>query len=255
MVENTKMDVRGRLAGKVAVITGAARGMGKSHALAFLAEGAKVVLTDIEPDGREVAEQAGPTSALFLEHDVTDPGRWQEVVGAAEDTFGRVDALVNNAGISIEAPLDQLSIEAYERVVAVNQTSVFHGMRAVVPAMRRAGGGSIINISSLAGLVGGPNAIAYSASKFAVRGMTKVAAIELGRDRIRVNSVHPGAVKTPMLVDNPNYDILEKYGSQSPLGRLAESGEVSPLVVFLASEESGFCTGAEFVIDGGATAT
>jgi 3alpha(or 20beta)-hydroxysteroid dehydrogenase len=245
----------GRLENKVAIITGAARGMGSSHARMFVKEGARVVLTDILDDqGRKVAAELGE-NALFCHHDVCDPDTWTEVVRLAEETFGHVNILVNNAGISIEQPIEEITIESYRRQVEVNQTSVFHGIRAVVPSMRRAGSGSIVNISSVAGIVGGPNAFAYAATKFALRGMTKVAAIEFGKEKIRVNCVHPGAVKTPMLLDQENFEALaERFGTFSPLGRMAEAEEISTMVLYLASDEASFCTGAEFIVDGGATA-
>lgn len=246
---------QGRLQGKVAIITGAARGMGASHARMFVREGAKVVLTDIlEEQGKGVAAELGD-NARFCPHDVCDATAWAEVVRIAEDAFGAVNILVNNAAISIEQPIEELTIENYRRTVEVNQTSVFHGIRAVVPSMRRAGGGSIVNISSVAGIVGGVNAFAYAATKFALRGMTKVAAIEFGKEGIRVNSVHPGAVKTPMLLDQENFEALsERFSTFAPLGRMAEAEEISTMVLYLASDEASYCTGAEFVVDGGATA-
>jgi len=244
----------GRLAGKVALITGAARGMGASHARRFVEEGAKVVITDIlDEPGLALARQLGP-AATFVHHDVVDPEQWANAVRVSEASYGPISVLVNNAGISSEAPIGECTLENFRKVIDINQVSVFLGIKAVLESMKRAGGGSIVNISSLAGLVGAPHAIAYCASKFAIRGMTKSAAIELGRFGIRVNSVHPGTIKTPMLMDNPNFAELEKYGSLSPLGRLAEPEEISGLVLFLASDEASFSTGAEFVADGGATA-
>lgn len=248
------MGLAHRLQGKVALITGAGRGMGASHARGFVAEGARVILTDIlEEAGQALASELGD-SAIFLKHDVSDVEAWKRIVDAGEERFGPINVLVNNAAVSLEAPVAEMSLETYRRSVDINQAAVFVGMQAVYPSMLRAGSGSIINISSLAGMVGGPNAIAYSATKFAVRGMTKVAAIEWGKDRIRVNSVHPGAIRTPMLMDHPNYDIVKKYGETCPLGRMAEPEEITPLIIYLASDESSFCTGAEFIIDGGATA-
>lgn len=246
-------NVQGRLAEKVAIITGAARGMGAAHARRFAAEGAKVVLTDVLPEGKSVAEEIGE-NAFFAHHDVCKEADWAQVVAETEARFGPVSVLVNNAAVSIEAPIEHLSLDHFRRTVEINQIGVFIGMKAVLPSLRRAGGGSIVNISSLAGLVGGPNAVAYSATKFALRGMTKVAAIEWGSENIRVNTVHPGAIRTPMLIDHPNFAELQKFGSMSPAGRLGEPEEVTTLVLYLASDESTFCTGAEFVVDGGATA-
>lgn len=250
--EEDKLNTR-RLHGKTAIITGAARGMGEAHARRFVAEGAKVVMTDILPEGQAVADSLGENASFQL-HDVSNETAWGDVVRFAEQRYGPVSILVNNAAVSIEAPIEELSLDAFRRTIEINQISVFIGMKAVLSSMRRAGGGSIVNISSLAGLVGGPNAVAYSATKFALRGMTKVAAIEWGRDRIRVNTVHPGAIRTPMLMDNPNFSELEKFGSMSPLARLGEPEEITSLVLYLASDEASYCTGAEFVADGGATA-
>ena len=246
----------GRLTGKVAIITGTARGMGASHARRFVTEGAKVVMTDMnERDGRALAEELG-SNARFLRHDVTDPQQWESVVSAAEEAFGPVTVLVNNAGIlGPVTPITDLSDTDYQRVCWVNQHSVFYGMRSVIPSMKRAGIGSIVNISSIAGLVanyGFPN-LAYVASKFAVRGMTKAAAIQYGPNRIRANSVHPGFINTPMMVEATD----EKGGdalSMIPLGRIADPGEVTNLVLFLASDESSYITGAEHVVDAGMTA-
>ncbi|MET7336944.1 glucose 1-dehydrogenase [Nonomuraea sp. NPDC005650] len=246
----------GKLDGKVAVITGAAQGMGEAHARRFVAEGAKVVLTDVnEERGRLIAKELGD-DALFIRHDVTSPAEWQEMLRQAESAFGTVTILVNNAGIlgpiSGTAELDEAE---YLKVCAVNQHSQFYGMRTVIPSMRRAGGGSIVNISSIAGIVsivGSPN-LAYVGSKFASRGMTKHVAVECGPDNIRVNSVHPGYIKTPMMVaatDEDGGGITD----QVPLRRMADPDEVSSLVLFLASDDSSYITGQEHVIDGALTA-
>lgn len=245
----------GRLEGKCAVITGGARGIGESHVRRFVAEGAKVVLTDIlDEEGQAVAKSLGDR-ALYLHHDVSKQEEWRDVIARAESAFGPISVLVNNAAISIEAPLEHYSTEDFQRTYEVDQLSVFLGMREIVPSMRRAGGGSIVNISSLAGMVGGPNCVAYAGAKFALRGMSKVAAIELGRDKIRVNTVHPGAIRTKMLLDQSNFAALrERYVDLSPLGRMGEPHEVTAVVLFLASDEASFCTGAEFIVDGGATA-
>jgi 3alpha(or 20beta)-hydroxysteroid dehydrogenase len=246
----------GRLDGKVAIITGAARGMGESHARRFVAEGAKVVMTDrSEAQGRAIADELG-ANALFLPHDVTDAAQWADVVAAAEKAFGPVTILVNNAGIlGPMAKTIELTEADYLHVCAVNQHSVFLGMRAVLPSMLRAGRGSIVNISSIAGLVAnyGFPSLAYVASKFAVRGMTKAVAIEYGPHNIRVNSVHPGFIMTPMMIeatDEGGGDALV----QIPLGRIADPGEVTQVVLFLASDDSSYVTGAEHVVDAGMTA-
>ncbi|MCK9503751.1 MAG: glucose 1-dehydrogenase [Porticoccaceae bacterium] len=245
-----------RLSGKVAIITGGAQGMGESHARMFVAQGAKVVITDINKErGEALAAELGD-SAIFLSQDVASEEDWQFVVSRAEAHFGLVNALVNNAGVlGPGAALTDFKKKDFENVCAINQTGVFLGMQAVIPAMIKAGGGAIINISSIAGIVaiyGSPN-IAYNASKFAVRGLTKQAAVEYGRHNIRVNSVHPGFVKTPMMAAALSDDGREA-SKLVPLNRLAEPADISNLVVFLASDESAYITGAEHVIDGGVTA-
>jgi 3alpha(or 20beta)-hydroxysteroid dehydrogenase len=245
-----------RLAGKIAIITGASQGMGMAHARAFVAHGAKVILGDInDKAGSALASELG-SNAIFVKQDVASRADWQKLLREGEKRFGTVNVLVNNAGILGKlAETTDLPEEEFLRVCAVNQTGVFLGMQTVLPGMLKAGGGSIVNISSIAGLVaifGAPN-LAYVASKFAVRGMTKQVAVEYGARNIRVNSVHPGYIKTPMMVaatDEEGGGAL----AQIPLRRMAEPVEVSNLVVFLASDESAFITGTEHVIDGGMTA-
>lgn len=245
-----------RLTGKVAIITGAGRGMGNSHARRFAAEGAKVVATDMnEKSGKELADELGE-DCLFIAHDVTVSSDWARVVAQAEERFGKIDTLVNNAGIlGAIATTADITEEEYLQVINVNQHSVFLGMHHAIPAIQRAGGGSVVNISSIAGIVAnyGFPSIGYVGSKFAVRGMTKAAAVEYGKDNIRVNSVHPGFIMTPMMVeatDEGGGDAL----SMIPLGRIAEPEEVTNLVLFLASDESSYISGAEHVIDAGMTA-
>jgi 3alpha(or 20beta)-hydroxysteroid dehydrogenase len=248
--------IMNRLTDKIAIITGASQGMGLTHARAFVAEGAKVVITDVnEKAGSALAAELGP-NAVFIKQDVASSADWKSVVAAAEKHFGTVNVLVNNAGIlGTLASTTELAEAEFLRVCAVNQAGVFLGMQAVLPGMIRSGGGSIVNISSVAGLVaiyGAPN-LAYVASKFAVRGMSKQVAVEYGDKNVRVNSVHPGYIKTPMMAaatDETGGDAL----TMIPLRRMAEPSEVSSLVVFLASDESRFITGAEHVIDGGMTA-
>lgn len=242
-----------RLAGKTAIITGAAQGMGAAHARAFVREGAKTVLTDINTaGGKALAAELGP-NALFVEHDARRQDHWEAVARQAAERFGPVNVLVNNAGvIGPVTELTELTPEAFLDVCAVNQLGVFLGMRAVIPQMLQAGGGSIVNISSIAGMVGldaSPN-MAYVASKFAVRGMTKLAARRYGPNNIRVNSVHPGYIKTPMMVAATD-DQGGGAAAHIPLRRFAEPQEVSNLVVFLASDEASFISGEEHVIDGG----
>lgn len=246
----------GRLSGKVALISGAARGMGESEARLFAREGAQVVLGDIlEDQGRaaveNITQQGG--SATFVPLDVTREQDWQRAVETAEQIYGRLDILVNNAGIVRMAPLDETSLEAWNEVIGVNQTGVFLGMKHAVPAMRRAGGGSIVNISSIAGLIGLPNIPAYQASKGAVRLLTKNAAVQYATDKIRVNSVHPGRIETPMTAPLAP-ERREMLLRLTPLGRDGTAEEVAYGVLYLASDESSYVTGTELVIDGGYTA-
>lgn len=245
-----------RLSGKIAIITGAARGMGASHARLFAKEGARVVLTDMRgAEGAALANELGE-NALFVEQDVTSAADWKRVVEATEARFGPANVLVNNAGIlGTMATTADISEEDYLKVIAVNQHSVYLGMHAVIPSILRAGGGSIVNISSIAGLVAnyGFPSLAYVGSKFAVRGMTKAAAVEYGPQGIRVNSVHPGFIMTPMMVEATNEEGGDAL-SMIPLRRIAEPEEVSNLVLFLASDESSYISGAEHVIDAAMTA-
>jgi 3alpha(or 20beta)-hydroxysteroid dehydrogenase len=243
------------LEGKVALISGAARGMGAEEARLFASEGAKVVLGDVlDEEGAETAAAIGE-SALYVHLDVTSEADWLAAVEKTEEAFGRLDILVNNAGILRFGLLEHTPLEEYEWVVKVNQTGTFLGMKSVVAAMRRAGGGSIVNISSLAGIQGVGGAFSYTASKFAVRGMTKVAAIEFGATGIRVNSVHPGGIETPMTRPfGAEPTPGESQGYSSPIPRIGRADEVANLVLWIASDKSSYCTGSEFVIDGGESA-
>lgn len=241
-----------RLEGKVAIITGAARGMGAAHARRFVAEGAKVVLTDLNvEEGTALANELGE-NALFVEQNVTSADEWTNVVAQAEKAFGPVNVLVNNAGISVSKSLLQMTEEEYRRIVDINQVSVFLGLKTVVPSMQKAGGGSIVNISSINGIVGG--AVGYTDTKFAVRGMTKAAAIECSHYGIRVNSVHPGVIETPMVTQGDAVEAIKEFAKHIPLKRMAQPEEVTNLVLFLASDESSYSTGSEFIVDGGLTA-
>ncbi len=241
-----------RLAGKVAIITGAAQGMGAAHAKLFVAHGAKVVLTDLnEEKGQAFAAELGE-NALFVKQNVTSEEDWAAVIAKAEEAFGPVNVLVNNAGITMAKNMLDVTVEEYRRIVEINQVSVFLGMKAVAPSMMKAGGGSIVNISSMNGLVAG--AIGYTDTKFAVRGMTKAAALNLAPMGIRVNSVHPGVIATPMVVQEDTKAAVEEFSKHIPLKRVAQPEEVSNMVLFLASDESSYSTGSEFVIDGGLTA-
>lgn len=241
-----------RLKNKVAIITGGARGMGASHVRLFASEGAKVVFTDLnEEEGRILEKEIGG-NVKFIKQDVTDAASWEKVVEDTEKIFGQVNILVNNAGISINKPLLEITEDEYRKIVDINQVSVFLGTKAVAASMKKSGNGSIVNISSMNGLVGG--AIGYTDTKFAVRGMTKAAAIQLSPLGLRVNSVHPGVIETPMVTEGDSYEVIKKLSKQIPIRRMAKSEEVSNLVLYLASDESSYSTGSEFVIDGGLTA-
>ncbi|MCX2730414.1 glucose 1-dehydrogenase [Saccharopolyspora sp. NFXS83] len=241
-----------RLSGKVAVITGAAGGQGAAAARRFVAEGARVLLADVADEAGEALAGELGESARYRHLDVSAEHEWDEAIETAESAFGPVDVLVNNAGVLHLAALADTALADYERVVRVNQIGAFLGMRAVLSSMPR--GGSIINVSSVEGLAGMPGTVAYAASKFAIRGMTKVAALELGERGIRVNSVHPGMIDTRMLRDVAG-DAMDGFAkSRLALGRLGEPADIANLVLFLAGDESSYCTGAEFVADGGATA-
>jgi 3alpha(or 20beta)-hydroxysteroid dehydrogenase len=246
----------GKLDGKVAFITGAAAGMGAADARLFAAEGARVVLTDVADEaGKDVANEIGERAAYF-HLDVSQEEEWAEVLAMVGDQFGPPTVLVNNAGILKFSPLASTSLDEYLQVIQINQVGVFLGMRAVLDGMMAAGGGSIINVSSIEGMFGGPGLTAYAASKFAVRGMTKVAAVELGSFGIRVNSIHPGAIDTPMTrqAGMGQADVNKFFGRTVPLKRAGLPEDVARVVLFLASDDSAYCTGTEFVVDGGATA-
>jgi 3alpha(or 20beta)-hydroxysteroid dehydrogenase len=245
----------GRLDGKVALITGGARGMGKSHVRHFVAEGARVVFGDILDDkGARVAAGLGEQSCRYIHHDVTSEEQWAAAVATAVDTFGRLDVLVNNAGVLRFAPIADMPLADFRRILEVNAVGCWLGMKAVIGPMKAAGGGSIINISSVEGFTGAAGLSAYSASKFAVRGMTKAAAQELGQFGIRVNSVHPGGVITSMIISQAEAAgrvDADAFLKAMPLSRFGEPAEISRLVAFLACDESSYSTGSEFVADGG----
>jgi len=243
----------GRLDGKVALITGGARGMGKSHVRHFVAEGARVVFGDVLDDkGAYVAAKLGSGSCRYIHHDVTSEADWDAAVALAQSAFGGLDVLVNNAGVLMFAPIADMPLADFLRVLEVNAVGCWLGMKAVIGPMTKAGGGSIVNVSSIEGFTGAAGLSAYSASKFAVRGMTKAAAQELGQFGIRVNSVHPGGVLTRMIVDQANGGRDgARFLEGMPLGRFAEPAEISRLVAYLASDESSYSTGSEFVADGG----
>lgn len=241
-----------KLEGKVTIVTGGAQGMGAAHVKRFIEEGAKVVFTDINEElGQALATELGE-SAKFVKQDVTNEADWTNVVEQTEAAFGTIDVLVNNAGISMSKPLLEMTENDYRKIVEINQVSVFLGMKAVVPSMTKNGKGSIVNISSMNGLVGG--AVGYTDTKFAVRGITKAAALQLGHLDIRVNSVHPGVIETPMVTQGDAVEVIKEFAKHIPMKRVAKPEEVSNLVLYLASDESSYSTGSEFVIDGGLTA-
>ena len=247
----------GRLEGKVGVITGAARGQGEAQARLFVEEGARVVLGDVlEEEVRKVAESLGE-GAIAVPHDVSDEASWGRVIAATLKAFGKVDVLVNNAGILHVAPIATIELEDYMRVIRVNQVGCLLGMKSVIPAMADAGGGSIINIASTSGIEGSMGLVAYVASKHAIVGMTKTAAMELGGLGIRVNAILPGGIDTPMGGgDTEGFEEVDTAGFYAalPLGRIGQPIETARMAVFLASDESAYCTGSPFIIDGGMTA-
>jgi len=243
----------GRVEGKVVLISGAASGMGAAHARFLAREGAKVVVTDLQDNlGRELVEginaDLGAPVAAYLPLDVTDFGQWQSAVDGAVEHFGKLTSLVNNAGAPARGKVDEVDIETWQRTMDVNVNGTFYGMKAALPELKKNTTSSIVNVSSIAGLSGFKHRAAYSASKWAVLGLTKTSAIDFGVDGVRVNSIHPGSVKTPMTAN------LKRGFDQIPLGRAAETDEVSPLIVYLVSDESTFVNGANIAIDGGETA-
>ena len=248
-----------RLAGKVAIVTGAAQGQGRAIAERFAREGARVIIGDIADDpghSPAVAMTGTAMSMQFVHLDVTSERSWWSAVDGVESTHGRLDILVNNAGVVHHASLVETSLDDMERVIRVNQIGPFLGMKSVAAAMQRSGGGSIVNISSIRGLSGANGLIAYTATKFALRGMTKVAALELGHHGIRVNSIHPGAIATVgvlgAMIDD--LDAVDARFAELPIPRIGRPEDIANLALFLASDESAYCTGAEFVADGGASA-
>ena len=247
-----------RLSGKVALISGAARGMGAVEARLFAREGASVVLGDVlEQDGRETASEIAATGAeaVFLSLDVTSSSDWENAVGEAESRFGRLDVLVNNAGVYLRGSVEETSPAEWDRVMEVNAKGAFLGTRAAIPAMRTAGGGSIVNVSSFNSLVGTTTSAAYNASKAALRLLTKSTAAQYAGDGIRANAVHPGPTRTAMFLSGfPDEEAIEKRRALVPLGRIGTAEDVAYGVLFLASDESSYMTGSDLVIDGGWTA-
>lgn len=242
----------GRLTGKVAIITGAAQGMGAEHVRHFISEGAKVAITDVnEEAAKQLADELGDNATHF-KLDVSNAEDWKNAVEKTEELFGPVNVLVNNAGVGIYKPLEELTEEDFKLTFKVDELGVFLGMKAVLPSMKKVENGSIINISSVSGLFGAPTGVAYNASKHAVTGMTKGAAADLGPSYgIRVNSVHPGTIETPLAAQEDVAEYVNEIVKDVPLRRPGKTEEVSKMVVFLASDDSNYSTGAQFVVDGG----
>ncbi|MGQ0832482.1 MAG: glucose 1-dehydrogenase [Microthrixaceae bacterium] len=244
----------GRLDGKVAIITGAARGQGEAHARRFVAEGAKVLLTDVlDAEGVDVATSLG-SAAAYRHLDVSSESEWIDAVADAEERFGPVSILVNNAGILDFAPIHKQDVDRFRRVLEVNLVGTMLGMKTVAPSMKRAGGGSIINVSSNGGIWGLPGLGAYVSSKWAVRGLSKTAALDLGKIGVRVNSLHPGGIDTPMTRFGDIDSDESQFAKSLPIPRMGHVDEVANVVTFLASDEASYVTGAEWSVDGGATA-
>jgi 3alpha(or 20beta)-hydroxysteroid dehydrogenase len=242
----------GRLDGKVAIVTGGARGQGEAEVRLFVAEGANVVVSDVLVEaGEEVAASLGE-NAVFLRHDVSREDHWEAAINLANESFGGLDILVNNAGILHSATIANHTLADYERVVAVNQVGVFLGTRAAIAPMTSGGGGSIVNISSGAGLRATKYNFAYAATKYAVTGMTAASALELARNRIRVNSIHPGVIDTPMVASGDD-DVFERHVQHTPMRPHGEPEEIARVALFLASDESSYMTGAHVPVDGGVT--
>ena len=243
----------GRLDGKVALVSGGASGIGAAHARIFAAEGAKLVAGDLQEDkGRAVVEAVNRDGgeAIFVQLDVARQADWERAVGEAVSRFGKLTTLINNAGIYWPRGTEEETLEGWNTMIAVNQTGVWLGMKAAVPAMREAGGGAIVNISSLYGLIGSPGSITYHATKGAVRLMTKSAALEYVKEGIRVNSIHPGQIDTPIL-SGLTPDQNEQIKAATPMGRLGRPEEIAYGSLYLCSDEAAYTTGAELVIDGG----
>lgn len=243
-----------QLKDKVVLVTGGARGLGEAFSRAVVENGGKVVISDIlDEEGTAVATELGE-SAIYVHLDVTKADEWEAAVARAEDHFGRLDGLVNNAGVTASGTkVDEEPLETFQNIIQINLVSVHTGMHFAIPALRRAGGGSIVNISSAAGLIGLALTSGYGAAKWGVRGLTKLAAVELGRDKIRVNSVHPGMVLTPMTA--PTGIVAgEGYFPNNPFQRVGTPEELAGAVVYLLSDAASYTTGAEIAVDGGWTA-
>lgn len=253
MNDRRNQTVMGTLDDKVVIITGGARGMGAAHARHFVAEGARVVIGDLlDEEGRALADELGGR-AVFAHLDVTSPQDWDEVVALATQRYGGLHGLVNNAGVLAFKPIADTEVEEFRRILDINLTGAWLGLKAVTDVLARDGGGSVVNVSSINGFVGSSGLSAYTASKFAVRGLTKAAAQELGGRGIRVNSIHPGGIATPMTQRSPGQSGADEAAvfARVPISRWGRPEEVSPLAAYLISDLSSYCTGSEFVVDGG----
>src|SRR5467141_3043463 len=253
-IQNTQNLIDSRMKrfnNRTVIVTGGARGMGASHARGFIAEGANVVIADvIEQEGRTLADELGD-QAIFSRLDVTSDGNWAATVAAAENAFGPVSVLVNNAAIVRFGSIAETEPAAWRQVIDINLPCTYLGIRAVAPSMRKAGGGAIVNTSAAAGMIGQFGLASYVSSKWGLRGLTKTAALELARDNIRVNSIHPGPVRTPMVGGPDAADAAAAHLRGLAIPRMAEPEEITRLVLFVASEEASFSTGSEFIADGG----
>ncbi|MGF6637403.1 SDR family NAD(P)-dependent oxidoreductase [Paraburkholderia sp. BL10I2N1] len=242
----------GLLDGKVAIITGAASGQGAAEARMFAAEGARVVLADVNPAGAEVAASIGGKGVIFKKLDISQAHQWQEVVAGALNAFEKIDVLVNNAALNDNhLPIEETEYEHFEKLIRINMLGTFLGMKTVLPAMRGARSGSIINISSTAALRGMPSIFDYGATKWAIRGMSRHAALDLAKYGIRVNAVFPGIIDTPMMEAVTTPETRAEFEAMTPLGRIGKPQDVASTVAFLASDSASFITGGEFAVDGG----
>ncbi|WP_130857953.1 SDR family oxidoreductase [Olivibacter jilunii] len=243
-----------RLEKKIALITGGARGMGSQHVRRFVEEGCKVYFTDVlSEDGEELAAEIG-VNAIFISQDVSKETEWTKVINIIEKNEEKLDILINNAGIAIANTIEKTSLDEYMKIVNINQTSVFLGMKHSLMLLKKSANASIVNISSIAGMAGSTGNAAYSSSKYGIRGLTQCAAIEFAPFGIRVNSVHPGVVSTPMIAQDDNKEIVDRLAKTIPLGKIGQPNDLTNVVLLLASDEGAFCTASEFVVDGGSLA-
>lgn len=241
-----------RVKDKVALVTGSSQGLGEAMVRRLHEEGATVIIADVAVEnGKKLADELGD-QAEFMELDVTSKDNWEKVFQQVEEKHNRLDILVNNAGIAVLTPFEEMTEEEYMKTFDINQRGVFLGTQAAIKLMKKGEGGSIVNLSSISGLVASAGGASYNSTKFAVRGLTKVAALENAKNNIRVNSVHPGVIETTILKAMDD-DLRQQTEAAIPMGRVGQPKEIANLVLFLASDESSYCTGAEFIADGGYT--